>query len=351
MDNAAPAPEQPLLDAALDAARAHGLKIRVVERQPKLGPAQADALVRVEHGGQEVLYAAEVRPTLRRATLGVALYELERLGQQALLVTDYVNPALADELKTRGVAFLDAAGNAYLDQPPLLVWVKGEKPAAKTVPTHTGRAFQPTGLQVLFALLCRPPAVNRPYRELAVMAGVAHGTVGWVIPDLQHLGYVRDLKGKRGTRRLFNGERLLQQWVDAYARLLRPRTLIRRFYAPTLQGWQDWPLAKYGTLWGGEPAAAILTRYLRPGELTIYAEKLPALLAAKQKFLIEPAPGHTTIVEVRRRFWNFPGEPKHPDVAPPLLVYADLLAIGDARCIETAKLIYDRYLARLFTEA
>lgn len=350
MDKPAPTLEQPLLTAALDAARAHGLKIRVVEREPKLGRARADALVRVEHGGQEVLYAADVHPNLRPATLGLALHQLERLGEQALLVTDYVTPALAADLKARRVAFLDAAGNAYLDQPPLLVWIKGEKPAAKPVPMHMGRAFQPTGLQVLFALLCNPQAVNKPYRELAAIAGVAHGTVGWVMPDLQQLGYVRDLKGKRGTRRLVDIERLLGQWADAYARVLRPRTLIGRFFLPTVQGWKDWPIAEAGALWGGEPAAAILTDYLRPGELTIYADKLPAVLAAKHKFLTEPAPGHTAIVDARRRFWNFPGDTLHPNVVPPLLVYADLLATGDARCIDTAKLVYDGYLAGLFAE-
>jgi hypothetical protein len=350
MDKIHPRPEQPLLDAALDAARVHGLKVRVVELEPKLGRGHADALVRVEYGGQEVLYAADVHRALRPATLGAALHQMERLGRQALLVTDYVPPALAADLKARRVAFLDAAGNAYLDQPPLLVWVKGERPKAKPVRLHTGRAFQPTGLQVLFALLCDPQAVNKPYRELAAMAGVAHGTVGWVIPDLQRLGYIRDLKARRGTRRLIDRERLVRQWVDAYARTLRPRTLIGRFYVPTLQGWKDWPLAEFGALWGGEPAAALLTKYLRPGEVTIYAEKLPAVLAAKHKFLPEPAPGHTAIVDVRRRFWNFPGDALHPDNVPPLLVYADLLATGDARCIDTAKLVYDEYVARLITE-
>ena len=124
------------------------------------------------------------------------------------------------------------------------------KPAAKRVPVHTGCAFQPTGLQVLFAVLCNPDVVNKPYRELAVMAGVAHGTVGWVMPDLQQLGYLGVLKGRRGPRRLFHGERLLGQWADAYARLLRPRTLIGRYYVRTLQGWKDWPLAEHGALWG-----------------------------------------------------------------------------------------------------
>ncbi|MBC3833208.1 hypothetical protein H8K33_16990 [Undibacterium amnicola] len=38
-------------------------------------------------------------------------------------------------------------------------------------------------------------------------------------------------------------------------------------------------------------------------------------------------------------------------MVPPLLVYADLMATGDARCIETAKMIYDEHVARLLAEA
>lgn len=350
MDNMLPATEHLLLDTAIGAARELGIVVQIVQQETQLARADADAMVRIKYGGQEALYAVEVRRALRPATLGAALLQLERLGQQAMLVTDYVTPELADELKARRIAFLDTAGNAYFEQPALLIWVKGQKPAAKLATPTVGRAFQPTGLQVLFALLCNPQAVNRPYRELATMAGVAHGTVGWVIPDLQQLGYVHDLKGKRGTRRLFEHERLLDQWADTYARVLRPRTLLGRYYVPTLEGWKDWPLAEHGALWGGEPAAAMLTDYLRPGVLTIYAEKLPGLLAARQKFMKDPAPGHTAVVEVRKRFWNFPGDPHHDNLVPPLLVYADLLATGDARCIETAKMIYEAYVARPFTE-
>jgi PAS domain-containing protein len=127
-----------------------------------------------------------------------------------------------------------------------------------------------------------------------------------------------------------------------------PRQLIGRYYVPTLEGWRDWPLVQHGALWGGEPAGALLTNYLRPGELTIYADKLPGMLAAQQKFLKTPAPGHTAVVEVRRKFWHFPGDAAHPDLTPPILVYADLLATGDGRCIETAKLVYDEHVARLF---
>jgi hypothetical protein len=45
-------------------------------------------------------------------------------------------------------------------------------------------------------------------------------------------------------------------------------------------------------------------------------------------------------VEIYRRFWTFVGG--DAALAPEPLVYADLMATGDGRCMETAKLIYER---------
>lgn len=347
MDKTKPNTEQMLLDAAIDAAQGLGVDVHRVQREALGG---ADVELCVTHGGQAVVYAVEVRRTLQLATLGAALQQLDRLAQPAMLVTDYITPELADALRARKIAFLDTAGNAYLAQAGLLVWVKGQKRVGKPAAITVGRAFQPTGLQVLFTLLCKPQAVNLPYRELADMAGVAHGTVGWVMPDLQQMGFVKDLNGKRGTRRLFERDRLLDEWATTYARVLRPRTLLGRYYVSTLEGWQDWPLFEHDAQWGGEPAAAVLTDYLRPGELTIYADKVPGLLAARQKFMKEPAPGRTAVVEVRKRFWKFPTDPEYNHLVPPVLVYADLLATGDARCIETANMVHDTYVTRLLAQ-
>jgi len=344
------AKEHSTLAAALAAAEALGLTTELIQREPRLANGHADTLVRIGRGDQNALYAPEVMRAQGPSTFGAVLVRMERLGPQALLVTDHVTPALAEELKARRISFLDTAGNAYLDQPNFYIWVKGQKAATRPTTPEIGRAFQPTGLQVLFALLCDPRAINRPYRDLAAMAGVAHGTVGWVIPDLQRLGFAADLKGKRGTRRLFNLEQLLDQWVTAYARVLRPRLLIGRYYIPTIEGWKDWPIAEYDATWGGEPAGALLTNYLRPGELTLYAEKLPGALAGRQRFTRDPGVGHNAAIDVRKRFWNFPGDPAHPTITPPILVYADLLATGDARCIETAKMIYDTHVTRLLKQ-
>ena len=327
-----------LLEAAITTARQLGLDIEVAQLEPQLGRGRADALIRVRHGRQDILYTAEVRRGLRRATLGAALYQLGRLGEPALLVTDYVTPPLADELRARGVAFLDAAGNAYLDRPSLLVWVKGQRPAEwHAARRGTLRAFQASGLRVMFALLCQPEGVDRPYREIAKLAGVAHGTVGWVMADLLKLRFVAEVGGKR---RLLRPEQLLQQWVEAYLRTLRPKLVLGSYRADTLDWWNALDPLKYGLLLGGEVAAARLTQHLRPGTLTLYGAK------PEPRFLLDHRlrPNPTGEVEILERFWFF--DTDEPALTPMPLVYADLLGIGDARCLETAKLVYDRILLR-----
>ena len=297
-----------------------------------------DALVRLKRGNDDVLVTVEVKRGLRPGTMGATHFHLQRMGETAMLMADYVTPQLAEQLKANKIAFADAAGNAYIEQPTWLIWVKGEKPTEGAYAAEQkGRAFQASGLRVLFALLCNPALINENYRAIAKAAGVAHGTVGWVMAELPGLGFVADIAGKR---RLLQPERLLQQWVEAYARKLRPKLLLGRYQADGKE-WQATidPL-KYEAVWGGETAAAKMTNMLRPEITTLYVrERDPALMHAAR---LKPNP--TGNVELVTRFWEF--ENDKPELAPVILVYADLLATGDARCIEVARELHGRIVAR-----
>jgi hypothetical protein len=266
------------------------------------------------------------------------LHQLERLGEQGLLVADHVTPPMAEELRARKIPFVDAAGNAFLDQPPLFVWVKGERPRATAGGGQPmGRAFQASGLQVLLALICHPEWVELPYREIAKLADVAHGTVGWVMAELPKLGFMTELRGKR---RLLQRERLLQQWAEFYPRVLRPRVLLGRYRAENLAWWDTIDPVRYGAVLGGEPAGGRITHYLRPEAATFYTEKIDPRLLVDLRL----RPDDNGNVEIYRRFWTFDGD--QAGLAPTPLVYADLMATGDGRCIETAKIIYDEHLFR-----
>jgi hypothetical protein len=161
---------------------------------------------------------------------------------------------------------------------------------------------------------------------------------------------LRFLTVLKRVRRLHATKRMLDEWALAYARTLRPKLLIARYRAPMLQDWQQWQPEKEGALWGGEPAAAILTQYLRPGILTFYTKKIPGRMILDRKMTVVPNRlTEDPIIEFRNKFWDFDVPPMDkPHIVPPALVYADLLATGDGRCIETARMVYDGYLARLF---
>ncbi len=328
--------ETHVLAAAVKATEPLGLRFKVLNQQGGRDH-RPDATLSLRFGGRELRYRVEIKRGLRPATLGAVVHQLRAYGRNPLLVTDHVTPPLAEALRAQGIEFLDAAGNAFLNQPPLLVFVKGQRPVEEPPALERGRAFQATGLQVLFALLARPELVVRPYREIATAAGVAHGTVGWVMAELPGLGYVAKVGGRR---RLVNGERLLDRWTEAYARTLRPRLLLGRYRGDlgALQKATPWP---GGVLIGGELAAARLTRHLRPGTATFYAQTVDP--KALLELVLKADSGGN--VDLRRRFWNFPAE--ETQLTPNLLVYADLLAIGDARCLETAQLLREPLIARL----
>ncbi len=311
----------------------------IIATELRLPQGVADAEVQLDEGRRLIV---EIKHTLKPTTLGHAVAQLQRFGRPGLLVTRYVAPPMAERLKQLDVPFLDAAGNAYLRTPRMLIYVTGRKPKQPAPTERTVRAFRPTGLKVIFAILCVPELTEAPYRKIAAEAGVALGTVGWTFYDLKHLGYFRPTRPKGGV--IEKRDQLINAWVEAYPQQLRPRLRPRRFRVKEIDWWKTEDLTRLDMWLGQEPAAALLTRHLRPEIITIYGDTHFETLARK----IHPIKDDRGNLEVLQKFWNFKpaaaGVKNYP-VAPPLLIYADLVATGDARNLETAKMIRERFLA------
>lgn len=338
--------EYRLMERALKALeQIAGVEVMILSHEPRMkdGGARADALVKVVSGDLDREFYAFVRKRLTNDILG---YEISRLREttprRGVLVTSHVSPPQAEKLRQAGAQFLDTAGNAYLDDSPLYVFVTGRRRQPTETPegVKTTRAFTSTWVKAVFALLCKPRLVNGTYREIAAAADVALGKVGEVLDDLKRAGYMVEKGG--GARRLLKRKELIERWVEAYAERLRPKLRLGRYNGARADWWEEARPEAEGGCWGGEVAAAKLTGYLRPEVKTIYA---PTKLARLQvKFHLMPDERGDT--EILKKFWDFSGESPRPATAPALLVYADLIASGDDRNIETAKIIYDRYLDR-----
>ena len=85
---------------------------------------------------------------------------------------------------------------------------------------------------------------------------------------------------------------------------------------------------------------------LRPGSIKVYVKEAPGKLLVKNRLTKSPEGS----IEILDRFWTFRFDWAREDMVPPLLIYADLMASGDPRNIETARIIYEAHLARLVRE-
>lgn len=341
------APQRRTLEAAFAALRAEGAHIQPEAQEADQRARGADARVRIGYGKEKGRpYNIEIKRWLTPATVGPVIARMREHGPDALLVTNYLTPPVAEALKAAGVMFADAAGNAFLRGPNFIIWVHGRRKPAADSPPRAGRAWQPTGLKLIFALLCNPGWIELGYRDLAARAGVANGTVGWAMRELNEQGFVLPARRNVRGRRLQNMRKLLDRWVEVYAGTFRATTLLGRYRADRHNWWETLDANRHGVLLGAEPAAAILSKYLKPGTITLYAKGAVGALMVEHRLRA----ARDGDVEIRQRFWPFDYQWPHPNLAPPVLIYADLLAIGDARCLEAAKLVYDEHLTRLFAE-
>lgn len=305
-----------------------------------------DAIVILRDENKRWRFYIEVKPQLTTHTLGSAIATVSQIKKEhhaAALVARYVNPSQADRLRELGIEFFDTAGNASFRQKGLNVFISGRKPQLSKSLGRSARAFNQTGSRLIFALLCHPGLENESYRQMANAAGISLGAVNWIMNDLRSLHSLSDLG--TGRRRVLNRKDLLKRWVSAYSEQLRPKLIRGRYRGEPIRDWWQKAQLPSDAFWGGEVAAQLLTKYLRPQTVTIYSESnLPRLKA--QYGLRRDSNGDTELLE---RFWKFE-QWDNKDLlktVPALLVYADLLSTSVDRNLETAEIIYEQHIARL----
>lgn len=133
---------EPTLEQTLTALERHGLTVKARHRR-------ADLELTIEYAGKELTCLVELKHHLRPATIGATLQQLRARGGQPMLVADYVAPPMADRLRQQGVWFADVAGNVYLEDPPLLITLYGDKINQKFVVKFAMRPAEEGNAEIL----------------------------------------------------------------------------------------------------------------------------------------------------------------------------------------------------------
>lgn len=296
-----------------------------------------DAIYKINGQILLVVYKRQIQP---QNILNVIEQLKGYANDEALMVVaEYITPNAKTILKEKGINYLDGAGNIYLKLNDVLLFIDSKKSIPPNEQNkYQQRAFTKTGAAVVFQFLMDHELVNAPQRTIAEYANVSLGTVPKVFNQLEDEGYIIKINEKQ--RQLSNTKKLLDKWVEVLNDKVLPGYFMQkaRFTkGDELDFFKQTKLME-DTLWGGEAAAAKITEYLIPEDITLFTELKPSTLAKSYKLV----PDKNGSIKVYHKFWNH-GETRLQSIHP-LLVYAQLVGSGDSRNLETAALIYKHHI-------
>ncbi|HDR9017893.1 hypothetical protein KTE69_29785 [Burkholderia multivorans] len=301
----------------------------------------ADTALEFHVGARRFKRPALVRQTIDRYGTLAALraHATPRHDERLLLVTSYLSPNMINACRDMQVDALDLAGNASLLLGDNLILVSG-RPRPDNAQSRRATWTRST-LRVALALLTVPSLLEKTYRDIAQVAGVSHGTVQNAVHGMLGRRDLIEQPGGHGMQ-FADAGRLIDEWATLYPTLLRGSLQLGHYRTDVPDWWRGVPELPDRCRFGGEPAAAILTDYLKPATFTVYCtDEVPREWVSKAR-LRRDRDGN---IEFLKSPIRFTGADDYPQtVAPPLLVYADLVASGDSRNLETARLLREHYL-------
>jgi hypothetical protein len=330
-------------------------KVKLGGFKDRINGERIDAVTTLETEQGKFEFQTVVKGVLKRPVPD-HLFHLNETTAPLLVMADYINENIADDLKRNKINFVDRVGNVCIRIPgKLFIDVQG-KPFNEPQGKQGTALFQPKGLQFLFVLLTNPDVLNRTVRTMATEANISTGWVTRCMQELREKGKI--FKDKTGHNRFVDRGALLEQWLSNYGDRLRPKLVLGAFkIAPSAAAQVPELLRKtfhddkgnYAI--SGGLAGDILMHYYRGPTTEIFIRPEQAEKVRLALKLIPARETDTTLLNlfipaVIYRKQNLP----HP-IAHPLLIYAELLYQGGDRAADAAGQIYNTYLKPGLDEA
>ena len=280
------------------------------------------------------------RSFLTRAAINQLLAWVKEVGtgkpHQIILLARHIPRPVAERLIEAQVNFADDVGNIHLRLGDRYNWTVVGKPALG--PVSERRAISAGQLQLLFQLVTHPESANWPVRRLELAAGISKSKAAQALQQLVAEGLLMR-KGKE--YQLGPKNSLSERLTSGYGQVLRPKLLIGRFRFAEKTAEQflarlrnSMPSGVRYSLTGG-PAVDLLQHFYRGPEVPMFIES-PSRGIAQELRLLPDSDGPVTLLRAFGEvvFWQ---ERDRHMLAPPWLIYAELLNSNDPRAHEAAR--------------
>jgi len=311
-----------------------GILCRILDTELHIAERYADALILLQKDDYQKKFNVEVKTKIVPAQIPKLKEEMEGLAPY-ILIAEYITTKARKILQNEQIPYLDTAGNAYLNDQGIYVFIETHKTNRNKLPVGN-RAFNKAGLKVIYQFLIHPQYLNKPYRFIGEQATVTIDTVRRVIHDLLKEKFIIQTNYKE--YQFMDRVKLFQEWVTAFNKNLRPRLRQNKYdWLNKNKNWKKIKLPKH-TYWGGAAAAEQLTNYLIADKLVIYTSQ-PFQEVMKKLKVTPNSDGTITLME---QFWE--NNEEGNTITHPILTYADLINEADPRYVETANKIYKDYV-------
>lgn len=313
------------------------VRVKQINSIAKRGQYSPDVLVEADLNGFYFKFHGEIKGNLDSFAQRGGLDRLEGYKDDLVLITDYISPKLAIKLKEFGFSYLDMAGNAFIARKGMHISREARNKPLVSIETksNVGYLFNPSATRFVFQLLNDFRLLELPYRELMVKTKISIGSVKKAMDVLKANEFIND-GGKYGMY-FENKERLFDQWCKSYNHGLRKKITLgsyTKIEKSTPISFED------DACWGGDYAANKVTNNLESYEKVIYVYEGRQSFINRNKLIADPD-GDIKLYEAT---WDKSLEFKE-EIAPIMIVFADLLWTKDPRCAEIARDIFEKYIS------
>jgi hypothetical protein len=290
-----------------------------------------DKEIIIEVNNQMLKYNYDIHTNVTRSILSIILSKVYE--KKTIIVSDYINPVISDELKKNDINFIDAAGNCFIKSKSVYIFVKGKK--HKILQNNLFlKNYNITDIKLIFAVLTNNELINTSQRNISKFSRIPLGSVGNVLKKLESQKFL--IKFSSG-KRIINKKELFEKWCIAYSDKFKPKIFLGKFKG-------DISLTEdINGKWGGEPAAYLLKKVMKPEIFIIYVNKNKFNeFLFKHRLVTDDQDGY---IEIYDNSW-FSNEinENYKSTVHPFIVYADLLSGNNQRNTEVAKIIYRDYI-------
>ncbi len=307
-----------------------------------------DACIKIDADGTRDHYNVEIKSVLKRP-LPAYLYDQTKFDKKSvILMSAYINPSIAQELKKAGIQYIDVSGNAYLKLGRNIhIEIEGKK-SDRPIRTESSSLFQPKLMQLLSIFLIDSESVNQTVRDLASRSGISKDRVSTGLRLLKKQAWLIQTAKKR--YKFVNKQKLFEQWLMNYGERLRPKLILGAYkIAPSIEKDLEYKLKELTNnqscqyAFTGSSGAAKLMSYYRGKTTEVFIPYDMVNTVRKSLKLLQSQEPNVTLFKLFSPDIVY----QNNGVAHPLFIYAELMYHGGDREQETARLIYNQFMKNM----